>query len=70
MTPEEQVAEMKKELLNLMLMESRGSWGPTPLVCRWCECWLRYTDKSTGKPYENHAKDCFAVKMLGRPTHR
>lgn len=60
--------EMKKELLRLMPVRSDSDWGPNPIICRWCGCWLEYGDSSEGKPEEKHHKDCFAVKFLGRPS--
>lgn len=60
---------MKQELLRLMevQLDNDLGWGPDPFVCRWCHCWLRYSDDSRSKPREEHNKDCFAVKYLGRP---
>lgn len=59
--------ELAEELIRLMPVQSDNGWGPNPIVCRWCECWLEYTDSSRGKPEERHAQDCFAVKFLNRP---
>lgn len=59
--------EMKAELLHLMRVKSNSDWGPSPIVCRWCACWLDYGDK-IGKPKEEHTPKCFAVRILGRPT--
>ena len=61
---------LRQELLAQMPMPvpSRGDWGPQPIVCRWCGCWLDYSDSSEGRPEELHAPDCFAVKHLGRPA--
>jgi len=59
---------MKNELLRLMHVESNNDWGPSPIVCRWCGCWLRYGDRSAGRPVEEHETGCFAVAHLGRPS--
>ena len=61
------IEAMRSELLDLMPVATDSDWGPQPIVCRWCGCWLRYGDKSEGKPIENHARDCFAHLHLDRP---
>ena len=58
---------METELLSLMEVWPDTSWGPDPYVCRWCGCWLRYSDSSEGRPKEAHDAECFAAKHLGRP---
>ena len=63
------VKEMRQELLRLMFVKSDSDWGPCPIVCRWCGCWLEWDDGvSTGKPEEKHRQDCFAVRNLERPS--
>ena len=57
-----------EELTRLMYIESKGDWGPQPIICRWCRCWLEYSDDSNGRPKELHKTDCFAAKFLGRPA--
>ncbi len=61
------IKEMERELLRLMFVKSDGDWGPCPIVCRWCGCWLEYDDNSKSKPDELHHPDCFATKVLNRP---
>jgi len=58
---------LRAELLRLMLVNSDNSWGSNLGVCRWCQCWLEYTDQSKGKPVEMHEPTCFAAVHLGRP---
>lgn len=60
--------EMKHELLRLMRVYSDNDWSPQTIICRWCDCWLEYTDDSKSKPEENHKVSCFAARVLGRPT--
>lgn len=63
------IKEMKQELLRLMFIKSDSEWGPQPIICRWCGCWLEWGDDlSKGKPEEKHSIDCFAVRFLGRPS--
>jgi hypothetical protein len=59
---------MRKELLRLMPVKSDGDWGPQPMMCRWCNCCLSYTDGPEGQRIEKHKPNCFAVTILGRPT--
>jgi hypothetical protein len=59
---------MREELLRMMPVNSDHEWGPQPIVCRWCGCWLEYTDASPGRPDERHKEDCFAALYLGRPA--
>lgn len=61
-------ADRRAELLRIMPVKTESGWGPDPIVCRWCGCWLEYTDNSEGKPDEHHKPDCFAAIHLGRPT--
>jgi hypothetical protein len=61
---------LKKELLDLMETTFESDWGPNPVVCRWCKCWLRYNDLSKGTPVEAHNKNCFAARCLGRPSEK
>lgn len=63
-------AEMRAELLRLMPVQHDSDWGPNPIVCRWCGCWLKYGDNSSGKPVEDHAEDCFAARFLKRPARK
>lgn len=58
---------LRAELLRLMPVNSDNSWGPNPVVCRWCACWLEYNDNSQSKPAELHEPTCFAAVHLGRP---
>lgn len=46
-------------------------WGPDPVICMWCSCWLY----SLNHNYEvsevhdgAHKADCLAVKYLGAST--
>lgn len=48
------------ELLALMPVESDGDWGPQPITCRWCACWLESIRAV------EHEPDCFAVEYLGQ----
>lgn len=56
------------ELVKLMYVQDEGEWGPNPVRCRWCGCWLSYSDGSTEKPIEKHESSCFAAVYLNRPT--
>lgn len=62
------ISVLKKELLSLMPVQSCSDWGPQPIICRWCDCWLEYGDDYSKKPKESHKKECFAAKYLGRPS--
>lgn len=62
------VYELRGELLRTMKARVDSGWGPNPIVCKWCHCWLEWGDGSPGAPKEEHKKDCFAVRHLGRPT--
>lgn len=58
-------------LRNMATCRRGGDWGPDPVVCRFCYCWL-YSKDQYGKVTEVHAgahrKECLAVKYLGAPT--
>ena len=56
------------ELRRLMPVKFQSDWGPQPIVCRWCECWLEYGDDSSERLEEEHDRNCFAVLHLGRPA--
>lgn len=48
-------------------------WGPDPVICRWCGCWLYSTSTSRwGEVSEvhdgAHKPDCIAVRYLGAST--
>lgn len=58
------------ELLRLMRTRNNGDWGPNPIVCRWCGCWLEYGDGSREKIDEEHDPACFAVQHLNRPARK
>lgn len=62
------IEEMRAELVRIMPVDRHSDWGPSLVVCRWCSCWLAYSDNSEGKPEEAHDATCFAVRLLKRPA--
>jgi hypothetical protein len=66
--PLQSVYALKKELLDGMKVRLDSDWGPNPIVCTWCHCWLEYGDSSPGAPEEKHKKWCFAALHLNRPV--
>lgn len=68
MTIAKRLAVMEGELIRLMPVAGTSAWGPNPTRCRWCAAWLNTDD---GRPYvEAHARNCFAVTVLGRPSRK
>jgi hypothetical protein len=61
------VHALREELLKGMRARLDSDWGPNPIVCKWCHCWLAYGDGSPETLKEEHKKGCFAVVHLGRP---